>query len=445
MRRTVLVVLLSVLLSLNGSAQIVNYLKADKPTYMCYADCRMKPFNPDNMAVADSLYAEGVSTGDFKKKAYALHVMMSACYACGDTERMNACFEELRGMVGERKETRTFWLGVQHEWCLDQIHKGMAADAMLEARAMERQATIDKNALGKLYSYKIIGLIQSERTNSTLAVDNFLKAVRYCRDARAEHELPFLYILLAQEYINMGQYGNAEQYCGMAEQYLSVYNKTLPMKALRMRALLYNARGWNNSFWDSYESLVSNPLYIGQVEAEERFVLDVLYLRSKGQLREALSAADSLENARIRYGLKQGLYASLGDYSSAYSELGRLMDNKDSTYIKVQNEDLAILDAEMNNAQLREEAQKLKHANQNMIFIGFLVMFAIAFLAILLSQWQLRENLDQMRQKNSEILRSRRAFQKAMEAKEAEVNSKLSLLQNRKTNVLTGYEDFLDI
>ena len=445
MPRRIILAVLFALLSIGGSAQIVNYLKVDRESYLKYADCRMLPFREGNMAVADSLYSEGVASGDYRKMAYALHVKMSVYYVDGDMERMNGCFEEIRSLVADRKDARPFWLGVQQEWCFDLIKKGRTAEAMLEARAMERQANVDKSALGRVYSHKIIGLIQSERTNSTLAVDNFLKAAQFCRDAKAEHELPFLYILIAQEYINMKQYGNAEQYCSMAEQYLSIYNKTLPLKAMRLRALLYSARGWNDHFQDSYNALVEEPLYMGQVEAEDRYVLDILYLRSKGQLREALGVADSLGNARMRYDLKQGLYASLGDYTSAYSELGRLMDNKDSTYIKVQNEDLAILDAEMNNAQLREEAQRLKHANQNMIFIGFLVMFAIAFMAMLLSQWQLRENLDQMRRKNSEILRARRDFQKAMEAKEAEVNSKLALLQNRKTNVLTGYEDFLDI
>ena len=444
MRRRLVIALLFALLSLDGSAQIVNHLKADRSTYLTYADCRMRPFRAENLQIADSLYALGTAAGDYRITAYALHIRMALDYVKGDMEGMNASFEEIRSLVGERKEARFFWLGVEQEWCIDLIRTGHAAEAMLEARAMERQAVIDKSALGKLYAYKIIGLIQSERTNHTLAAENFLSAANFCRDARAEHELPFLYILLAQEFIELKQFGNAEQYCRLAEHYLSIYNKTLPIKTMRVRTLLCNARGRNAEFWQHYEELSQDPMYAIQLDAEDRHALEVLYLRSKGQLREALAVADSLGNDRMRYDLKQGLYASLGDYPSAYGELERLMVNKDSTYIRVQNEDLAILDKEMDNARLREEAQKLKAQNQATIFIGFLVMFAIAFMAILLSQWQLRENLEEMRRKNSEMLRSRRNFQKAMEAKEAEVNSKLQLLQNRTTNVLTGYEEYLD-
>ena len=98
----------------------------------------------------------------------------------------------------------------------------------------------------------------------------------------------------------------------------------------------------------------------------------------------------------------------------------------------------------MNNAQLREDAQRLKAQNQITILLGFLVMFAIAFISILVQQWQLRANLDEMRRKNNEALSARRAFQKAMDSKEAENDYKIKILQNRTTNVLTDYEDFLN-
>jgi hypothetical protein len=71
-------------------------------------------------------------------------------------------------------------------------------------------------------------------------------------------------------------------------------------------------------------------------------------------------------------------------------------------------------------------------------------MFVIAFFAILFSQWQLRHNLDEMRRQNAAAIRARREFQKAMDAKEAENSNRIKLLQNRTTNPLTGYEDFLN-
>ena len=171
-----------------------------------------------------------------------------------------------------------------------------------------------------------------------------------------------------------------------------------------------------------------------QADSDERFGMDVTYLQSRGLFEQALAAADSLGTAKDRHDRKHGIYAAQGRYGNAYGELNLLMSAKDSIYIAVQNEDMAILDAEMNNAQLREEAQRLKSQNEITILLGFLVMFVIAFVSILFSQARLRENLDEMREKNRKILVARQAYQQALNAKEAENALKTKILQNRKSN-----------
>jgi hypothetical protein len=71
-------------------------------------------------------------------------------------------------------------------------------------------------------------------------------------------------------------------------------------------------------------------------------------------------------------------------------------------------------------------------------------MFVLAFFAILFNQWQLRQNLDEMRRRNADAIRARRAFQAAMDAKEAENAYKIKILQNRTTNILSDYEEILN-
>ena len=94
------------------------------------------------------------------------------------------------------------------------------------------------------------------------------------------------------------------------------------------------------------------------------------------------------------------------------------------------------MDAEMNNAQLREEAQQLKIQNEMAIMAGFLVMFLVAFIAIIVQQWRLRENLDQLRERNTALLTDRRAFQQALDAMEAENSLRIKLLRKRNYNTL---------
>ncbi len=448
MRRRISALLLAAALCfavLPVRAQIVNRLKIDDDLFQRYAYCRMQQFNSANLPFADSLYRYGIFKDNYRYKLLGLNLEFPIRFARGEYARMDSAVAEIKEIVADRrdKETRSFYYPVIHEYCQLLIHLGRASDAMLEARIMEREAGEENYPAGRMYAHRIAGLIQSYRTNSYLAIQNFTKAASYCKEARAEQELPNLYVLIAQEYIKMGDFANAENYCVKAEAYRE-YFPSLNIKCLMTRAYLYNAEQDWDTFWETYDALVGDPLYKMQADSDSRFEMDVAYLKSKGLFMEALAKADSLGTPLGRHGNKHSIYAALGSYTHAYGELDSLMAEKDSIYIKVQNEDMAILDAEMNNAQLRQDAERLKAQNQMTILLGFLVMFFIAFASILVQQWQLRQNLEEMRIKNNEAMANRRAFQKAMDAKEAENNYKIKILQNRTTNPISNYEDFLN-
>jgi len=395
----------------------------------------MQQFNEDNLGFADTLYRVGIFKENFRYKCLGLTLEFPVRFAQGDYERMDEAVAEIKSMLAGRndKNIRAFYYPVLHEYCQFLIHIGRASDAMLEARGMERIASEENSALGRMYAHRVVGLIQSYRTNSYLAIQNFTKAADYCKEAKAEQELPNLLILIAQEYIQLEDFPKAEEFCLEAEKYQE-YFPSLKVRTLMTRALLYNAKKDWNAFWRIYDTLAEDPLYSVQADNDSRLEIDVEYLKSKGLFDDALAKADSLGTARERFGKKHGIFAAKGEFFPAYGQLDSLMMEKDSIYIKVQNEDMAILDAEMNNAQLRQDAQRLKAQNQMTVLLGFLAMFAIAFFSILLSQWQLRQNLDEMKQKNNQMLIARRAYQKALDAKEAENTLKIKILQNRKPN-----------
>lgn len=444
--RKFLAFLAAALLCLVCEAQIVNRLKVDGPTFQRYAWGRMQLFNPSNLPLADSLYKEGVQTGSYKLRCLGLSLEMPVRYAQGEYERMDACAQEIKTIFDQYKvptDILPFYYSSIHEYCQYLIGSGRVSDAMLEARAMDRRADKERSDLGRMYAYRIIGLIQSYRSHPWAAVENFTRAAEYCTRARAEQELPNLYLLMAQEYIRTKDFTAAMEYCEKAEAYSSLF-PSLRNKCLMTKGFLYNEQENMEAFWDCYDALIQNPLYTAQIEKEARCQLDVCYFLSKGLFADALQRADQLDNTKVRLERKHDIFAAQGAYSQAYQELFHLMDVKDSIYIQVQNEDLAILDAEMNNAQLREEAQRLKARNQVTILLGFLVMFVLAFFAILMNQWQLRQNLDEMRRRNAEAIRVRRAFQNAMDAKESENAYKIKILQNRTTNILLNYEDLLN-
>ena len=444
--RRILSVLIATLLCLVTRAQIVNRLKVDGPTFQRYANGRMQLFNPSNLALADSLYAEGVRTGSYKLKCLALSLEMPVRYVQQDYARMDLCAQEIKSIFDQYtvpKDILPFYYSTVHEYCQYLIDSGREADAMLEARALERRSQKDRSDMGMMYSYSIIGLIQSYRPNPWAAVENYESAVNYCIRARAEQELPNHYLLLAQEYVKAKDYKAADEYCAKAEEYTNLY-PSLRIKCLTTRCFLYKDMGDQNAFEANYSLLSQDPMYPVQAEKQARERLDIAYCLSQGLYGKALQLANQLEDPKARYETRHSVYAARGAYASAYKDLAELMNVKDSIHIKVQNEDLAILDAEMENARLREEAQQLKSHNQIIVLLGFLITLAFAFIAILLNQWHLRQNLDELRRRNAEIIRDRRAFQSAMDAKEAENSYKIGFLLNRTTNILSNYEDLLN-
>ena len=434
MRKFLAVTCLALLTTLLCGAQIVNRLHVDDETFQRYAYGRMQQFHPDNLVLADSLYSVGTAKDNFKYKCLALSLEIPVRYSLGEYDRMTEAAQEIKGYLAKRKDLREFYYSTLHEYCEYLVHSGRMSDAMLEARAMERLASSEQQAIGRMYAYRIVGLIQSYRDNSYLAIRNMEKAAQYCKEAREEQELPNLHILMAQEFIKMKRFQEAEDYCSQAEAYQDFF-PSIGLKAQMTRAYLYNAKEDWDSFWECYDALQANPLYKLQTDSDTRYGLDICFLLSKARFQEALSKADSLSVARDRYEKRHNIYVAEGRYRPAYWELRNLMNEKDSIYIKVQNEDLAILDAEMENAQLRQETEHLKLQNQNTILMGFILMCMAAFVAILMSQWRLRENLDALKKNNSQMLTARRMYQTALDSKEAENALKVKILQNRKSNV----------
>ena len=435
MMRRLIVILTAALLCLGARAQIVNRLRVDQETFLRYAYGRMQQYSLDNLELADSLYTAGVQKNNFRYKCLGLSLEIPVRFVQGDREKMTEAAEEVKTILADRRDLRDFYFATLHEYSEYLVRMGYVSDAMLEARAMERLASAEKKPEGRMYAYRIIGLIHSYRDNHELAAKNLEKAVRFCRESNSEQELPNLYILLSQENVSMKRFSEAEAYCTRAQEFESFF-PGIRIKAQMTRAVLYHAEGNYPAFWETYQELIKDPLYTIQTDGDTRSALDITYLRSRGQFIDALREADGILSEHARREQKHLLYAEMGDYSGAYKELSQLMEQKDSAYIKVQNEDLAILDAEMNNAQLREEAQQLRLQNDMALMGGFLVMFLLVFVFMLVQQWRLNDNLHQLRVANEAQLMERRAFQAALNAKEAENALRIKLLQKRQFNTL---------
>lgn len=429
------VLLLMIVSCVCASAQIRNRLGVGNELYLKYANGRIRQFDESNILLADSIYRFGIHKGDSRIKMLALSLELPPRFIRNDIERVDAIVAELKSMANYNTRMREFYFLTMHDYCNMLILAGRISDAMLEARAMSSLAAGTGSNLGQMYAHRVIGLIQSYRSNAELAILNFKQAADFSTRAKEEQELPVIYNLIAREYIKLGRYEEVEHFCSMAEEYQDFY-PSLRVKTLLTKVYLYDAQGKADEFDAVYKELINNPLYRSQTDRDTRLMIEICWLRARGRLQEALAKSDSLASDKERFGQKHLIYAVGDDYLNAYRQLNGLMATKDSIYIAVQNEDMAILDAELNNARLRLEAQRLKSQQEMSIMFGFILLFMLVTLAILFSQWTLEKNLDNLRDRNRRELEARNSYRKALESKELENEMKTRILQNRQNKEL---------
>ncbi len=430
-----LVLLLMILSCVCASAQIRNRLGVGNELYLKYANGRIRQFDESNILLADSIYRYGIHKGDSRIKMLALSLELPPRFIRNDSLRVREIVAELKSMANYNTRMREFYFLTMHDYCNMLILAGRISDAMLEARAMSSLAAGSGSNLGQMYAHRVIGLIQSYRSNAELAIFNFKQAADFSTRAKEEQELPVIYNLIAREYIKLGRYDDVERYCSMAEEFQDFY-PSLRVKTLLTKVYLYDAQDKADEFDAVYKELINNPLYRSQTDRDTRLMIEICWLRSRGRLQEALAKSDSLASQKERFGQKHLIYAVGDDYQNAYRQLNGLMATKDSIYIAVQNEDMAILDAELNNARLRLEAQRLKSQQEMSIMFGFILLFMLVTIAILFSQWSLEKNLDNLRDRNRRELEARNAYRKALDSKELENEMKTRILQNRQNKEL---------
>lgn len=424
-----LAILLVLFFCIPSFGQIRNRLGVNNEVYLRYANGRIRQYDASNLVLADSIYEFGEYKKDSRYKMLALSLELPARYVLHDSLRMRAIVSELKSMAGYNRQMTEFYFVTMYDWCNLLLMSGNVSDAMLEARDMSSRASHSGNSLGQMYAHRIIGLIQSYRTNSELSVRNYRKAAEYCIQAREEQELPGIYIMIARELIKLKRFDEVSRYLEMAEEYQDFY-PSLKVRVLITKAYLYEAQGNVESFRDCYQALVQNPLYTVQTDADTRRLMEICWLRSSGSYSRAIGKADSLSKERDVYEQKSELYSLQGNFRLAYENLSGLMASKDSIYIAVQNEDMAILDAELNNAELRLQAHRLKSQQEIYILFGFFFVFILVTVAMVFSISNLNMTLDNLRVRNMAELEQRNAFRKAIDAKELENDMKTRILQN---------------
>lgn len=433
MKRVLLAIIIQALTAFPSAAQIFNRMGVDESTFLRYAAGRLQPYDLSNLALADSLYKVGLDTGNDKVRLLALNLQIPALFAQGNTARMTQTVAEAKTIAGPHASCKDFLYQTVTDYCHHMILSGHASEAMIEAREMYRKASATDDQYGLMCSCKVIGGVHMFRSNPRQALRYLEKAVGFASKAGVDQELPSIYIQMAQEHIKLGDFATAQLYCDRAAQFQEFFPSLKVQTALTMAWISYE-KGDLEALSEYYHKLQSNPLYKLQVDSHRRKELEVVWKKAQGRLAEAAASADDLETSLDSFEQAHVVYAQTGDYRKAYNSLLDLVAMKDSSYIKVQNEDMAVLDAEMNNAQLREDAQRLSFQNRTIVLVSFFCLVLLAVCALLISRSVIHSNLEALRRKNKEMRNARQEYIHALETMEMQNAMRVKLIQNTVIN-----------
>lgn len=378
-------ILLMLLTALTGSAQIMNRLGVDEDIFEAYSSCRLLPLEPSNLTIADSLYRIGVERNDYKIKTLALNVAFPAQYSLEDYDAMDKSIAEIKAIQEEHPDINDIYFVALYSYCQYLLYAERDNLAIIEAKNMVKNATEVGDPYGLMLSYRALAFIYDTRKNYKLAADCYKKAEEYCKSTDALVEHPTIEVLLAQELIELKQYDEARMYLADVEKHLDV-SEILRVQFYYISALLGQHSGDNELFWKYYELLEGNDYYYAILDEDSQNLLSVFYFMSKGQNFKALEYAKLIVDEKLGTYALGDVYASLGEYKLSNDYYIKYISIADSLNVEIQNEDIAMLDVEMNNYQIREFAGKMQlKARTIEIFSLLAIMTLIAtFLSIIL-------------------------------------------------------------
>ena len=432
--KKIIIILCTLLAAFQTRAQFVNRLGADEDAFAAYAAARTNVYAQENIAIGDSLYRIGVRRDDPKIKILALNLQGRPLAAAGDTLRLAAVADEIEALYRSYpKEVGDAYYTFFFEHIQTILQEGHNFEATLLARNLIKDAENDGNSYGRFIAYRALAHVYLFRNNMEMCVDALQSALDFAStvDIKAPGDLLMTKLQYAQ-YLSYLK-GREQESLDLMDELekdplMEQVKATNPLFLPSVRANAYFSIQDQEKYIESYKDMTSNPYYSAVIEPERRFMYDGFYFVCKGRFDDALAMADSIQNPIYACDIRQAAYEGKGDWKKANEVLTEKMSYQADIYRAYQSEDVAVLNAELNNGALREAANAVKLKLQQTTFVAvfaFMVLL-VGFLVIT-------------------ITRSRKYIRTLKAANEAKNQFVRNMIHEVRTplNAITGFSQLL--
>ena len=375
-------------------AQFVNRIGADEDVFAAYAAARTNVYAVENIAIGDSLYNIGVRRDDPKIKILALNLQGRPLAAIGDTVRLEKVAREIESIYASYpREVGDVYYTFFFEHIQTILQAGRNYEATLLARNLARNAEKDGNSYGRFIAYRALAHVYLFRNNLEMCVDALKSALDFASnvDVKAPGDLlmtklqyaQYLSYIKGQEKLSLEMMDELEK-----EPLIAQVKATNPLFLPSVRANAYFSMQDKRKYLQAYRELTSNPYYKAVIEPERQFMYDGYYQVCLGRYQEALALADSIQNQVYACDIRQAAYEGMGDWQKVSEVLTERLACQAEIFKAYQSEDVAVLDAELDNGALREETtavmMKLQQTTFSAVLVGLLLV--VTFLTLLVTR-----------------------------------------------------------
>ena len=377
-------ILCAALTAFTASAQFINRLGADEDAFAAYAAARTNVYAEENIAIGDSLYRVGVRRNDPKIKILGLNLQGRPLEAAGDTLRLAEVAREIEEIY---RESPAEVGDVYYTFCFEHIQtilqEGKNYEATVMARSMIKDAEKDGNPYGTFIAYRALAHVYLFRNDVEMCVDALSSALEFA--ASVDIKAPGDLLMTKIQYAHYLSYikGREQESLDLMDDLekdpmMDLVKATNPLFLPSSRANAYFSIQDKENYLKAYEELVSNPYYSSAIEPERQFMYDGYRLVCLGRCEEALAMADSIQNPIYACDIRQAAYEEMGDWEKVSETLQLRLQYQADNFRAYQSEDVALLDAELDNGALRDAAHAVQIKLQQTSFTA-----VIAFMALL--------------------------------------------------------------
>lgn len=373
--------------------------------------------NARGLAMADSLYAIAVETGDKDMQCKLLAIPVHYYFYTNNEEKLTEACENLRRAArADNDERRLYWSYSQLSMYLMRHDK--IFEAVEVAEQMKNDAEATKSYLGMYMTYLTLGNVYKAREDTELAKDSYQKALDLQKQYLKDVDATMIRVNLSEIYRRRS--GRTEEDINMAKQLIDdgLEETTDTMNIAHLlseKAMIYHSQKDYGAFNDTYRRLLTQfesdtlPDDFIQV-AYRKKILDGDYDGAIQLIGRIPSDYDKHIALYLLYKGKEDYKNAISEYEKANHVLNAIRSKERGGYVEKLYQTIGNLQLEKENSELK--AQEAENDKKFSTIIGgvMLVIFIVVLVALyfVVKLWnQARKAGDELKDKNHELEQAR--------------------------------------